>query len=90
LKKLGFSKRRGDLVHQGIVFSPFTIKKRSNNKDVVIALNKGYLCSYTVDRILKFRKTKDINKDGYKLAKYFLEAGIEISRENFVGFYQQL
>ena len=47
------------------------------------------MTNYSTSRILKFRKTKDIQGDGYQLAKYFVEAGLPISQEAFVKFYEK-
>ena len=64
------------------------IQKKSNNKEVVLKINEGYLCGYTIQRILKFRRSQDIQKDGFTLAKHFLDAGLPISQEEFVHYYQ--
>ncbi len=68
----------------------FTITNKKNKKEAIIKLNDGYLSSFTLQRLLNFKKTNNLNQDAISLAKYFLEAGINISKENFVKFYQLL
>lgn len=72
-----------------LLFSPkdFTIKTK-NQKEAVLKINDGHLCSFTLQRILKFKKSADLNKDAFLLAKYFLEAGLPISKTNFIRFYE--
>lgn len=90
LKVHGFEEHKKNLLYEKIMFKPqkFTITK--NKKNVVLRINDGHLCSFTMQRLINFKKTKDINKDAYTLAKYFLEAGLAVSQEQFVKFYQKL
>lgn len=81
LKNLTFDPKKLTLTKQ---------TKSKTTKDAIISLNDGYLCSFTLQRILKFKKKGDLREDAEILAKYFLEAGIKISRENFVGYYKLL
>ena len=94
LQQHGFVKKKDNYVYDKLIFSPqhFSLSKKNKSslKEAVIALNDGYLCSFTLQRIANFKKTKDFSKDAYSLAKYFLEAGLQISQEDFVKFYQQL
>ncbi|MBT3297802.1 hypothetical protein HN385_02670 [archaeon] len=67
-----------------------TLHKKTKSKtvkDAIISLNNGFLCSFTLQRILEFKKSKDVNQDAPMLAKYFLEAGLQVSKENFVKYY---
>jgi hypothetical protein len=92
LKSIGFTERKSDYYYGELVFSSklLSLTKRSNNKPSILRLNDGFLCGFTLDRILKFKKTKNLNKDANILAKYFLAAGIPISEDQFVAFYQLL
>ncbi|MBU0470608.1 MAG: hypothetical protein KKA62_02115 [Nanoarchaeota archaeon] len=95
LEKIGFEKKREVYIFKNLIFSPLnnslTKKNKSKSpKEAIISLNDGFLCSFTLKRISDFKKTKDFNKDAYLLAKHFLEAGLPISQELFVLFYQQL
>ncbi|PIN87838.1 hypothetical protein COV12_01650 [Candidatus Woesearchaeota archaeon CG10_big_fil_rev_8_21_14_0_10_32_24] len=91
LKPAGFKENKEIYSFQELHFCPknLTLKKK-NQKEAVIKLNEGYLCSFTMNRLHKFAKTDDMNKDAFLLAKYFLEAGLTISEKEFVSFYQLL
>jgi len=90
LQPRGFKEKRGKFCFNKIDFNPehFTIKKKTKN--IVLAFNDGYLCDFTLQRILNFKKSNDLNHNAHQLAKYFLEAGLQISEEDFVKFYQLL
>ena len=90
LVSLGFKEKKGGFHSERLHFnsSALSFKKKSSKKNVVLSLNDGYLCNFTLQRILNFKKSKDLNKDAHTLAKYFLEAGLQVSREDFVRFYE--
>ncbi len=56
----------------------------NNNKDVTLKINEGFLNSYTLRRLFNLKKD-----DSYYLAKSFVEAGIEIPKEVFVGLFSE-
>ncbi|NQV91083.1 hypothetical protein HQ489_01275 [Candidatus Woesearchaeota archaeon] len=87
----GFSKKGTKFSYEQLHFCPeeLTLRKK-NNKEAIIKMNEGYLCSFTVERLHKFSKKDDINKDALLLAKHFLEAGLTISEEEFVSYYKLL
>ena len=92
LESIGFKEKGKKYYHKNIVFSPnsLSITKETNKKQSIIKLNDGYLCGFTLKRILSFRKTKDVTRDAHTLAKYFLTAGIPLSEDQFVNYYQLL
>ena len=95
LVNLGFRKKGNNYIHNNFIFSlkENSLKKSTGSKthkEAVISLNDGYLCSFTLQRIANFRKSKDFNKDAYTLAKYFLQSGLQVNEEDFVRFYQEL
>ncbi len=85
----GFVKKGGKYTDKRLSFSR-SLRLVRKNKETVLALNDGYLCSFTLRRILSFRPTDDITQDAKTLAKHFLDAGIPISEEQFVQYYQLL
>ena len=89
LLSMGFSKKKDKYQHKNLVFCPekVTITKK-NGKEAVLSVEDGHLCSYTLRRLLNFKKSKDLNADAIKLAKHFLEAGLAVSEEKFVKFYR--
>lgn len=77
----GFKKNNQDYVKDKIIFSDLKF-----NKNIVLKINKGYLCNYFIEQILNFDKRKSARD----LAKLFLSTGLEIDKESFVTFYQKL
>ena len=59
-------------------------------KDAVVKVGEGHLSSFTVKRLVNFKKSDDVNKDATLLAKYFLEAGLNVSQEEFIEYYSGL
>jgi hypothetical protein len=57
------------------------------NKEVTLKLNEGFLNSYTLGRLLGFRFRGNEREDGVRLARAFIEAGIEVPKEVFVGIF---
>lgn len=52
------------------------------NREVSLKMNEGFLNTFTFSRVLNMR-----SGDGYYLAKCFVEAGIEIPKEVFIGLF---
>ena len=95
LEARGFKEKKNNLVYKNFIFNSekITLTKKSKNKtnkEAVISSEEGYLSTFTFQRILNFQKTKNLNQDAHQLAKYFLEAGLQINQELFVKFYQKL
>ncbi len=82
----GFISRGDKHVKDTFSFQDFAIRK--GNKSTVLKLSNGYLCDFTVSRIRNFKRSKNIAKDAKILATYFHQAGILISQEEFIRFYQ--
>ncbi|MBW2982182.1 hypothetical protein KY343_04855 [Candidatus Woesearchaeota archaeon] len=58
-------------------------------KKIAIAMNEGFLTNYAIKKILKF-EAFDEEEDGYLLAKLFVESGLNIPKEIFVGFFKKV
>lgn len=89
LKKHGFKAKDNAYHNKNLSYSPETHQILNKKKEAAIHLNEGFLCSFTVKRILNFKKTNDFQKDAHKLAKYFVEAGINIPQEVFIRVYEK-
>ena len=73
------------------LFIKFDKKKvLKGNKEVSLAINEGFLNSYTLARLLKFKFGHDTEKAGLDFAKCFVEAGIEVPKEVFVGIFEKV
>jgi len=59
-------------------------KVYKGKKEVSIRINEGFLCSYTLRRLFNLKK-----EDSYYLAKSFIDAGIEIPKEVFIGLFSE-
>lgn len=92
LKALNFLEKEEKIIKENINYSldKCSIQNIKLQKDVVLALHPGFLSNFTLQRILEFKKTRDVRKDGYTLANYFQEAGLQITEKEFVQFYSLL
>jgi len=93
LEAMGFKRNRCNYIHKNLVFDPkkLSLQKHTKSKTIkeaVIKTNDAYLSTFTLQRILKFKKSDDLNKDAQELAKYFLEAGLSVSQDHFIAYYQ--
>lgn len=68
-------------VHTGTV--------REGKRRVTLSLNGGFLCDYTLRRLLVFQPVVEATP-GYALARAFSDAGLRVSREHFVTIYKKL
>ncbi len=92
LTALNFIEKENKLIKENIVFKldKCLILNTKSEKEVVLALHPGFLCNFTLRRILDFKKTEDLRKDGNTLANFFQEAGLQITEKEFVQFYKLL
>ena len=77
------------LVLDGIKVNLKLCTVRSGRKRVVLGLNGGFLCDYTLRKLLRFMPVEEVTP-GYHLARAFSDAGIRVSREQFVQIYTKL
>lgn len=92
LLSFGFVEKEQKYVQKNMVFSPSTLAltTKSTHKNIVLKFHDGYLCAFSLTRLLKFKKSKDVRGDAKALATYFHQAGLQVSKEQFVQFYQLL
>lgn len=67
------------------------VKKKvlKQKKGVSLAMNEGFLNSYTLAKLLNFKMSED-EESGFMFAKAFVEAGIQIPKDVFVGIFKNL
>ena len=58
------------------------ILNNKTNKEVSLRMNEGFLNGFTLARLFNLK-----SGDSYYLAKCFVEAGIEVPKEVFVGLF---
>ena len=83
-----FSKYNVDKSQYLIDLSKGVINK--NNRNVVFMINDGFMCNLTLKNLIEFKPTGDEENDGYRLARAFVEAGIKVPQEIFVGLFGKL
>ena len=59
-----------------------------NNKKAAIMMNEGFLCEHTLRNLMNFKIEGE--EIGYKFAKVFVEAGIDVPEELFVKVFEKL
>lgn len=89
LEKHQFKPKNNLYQNQHLTYQPKNHRILNKKKEVTLNLNEGFLCLFTIKRILKFKKTNDFQKDAHTLAKYFIEAGLKPPQEIFVKYYQK-
>ena len=58
-------------------------------KKICLKMNDGYLCKSTLNKLLRFRLTGNTN-DGFRLAKAFVDCGLNVPQEIFVHYFEKL
>lgn len=64
-------------------------KIQKSGKNIAISINGGFLCSLTLGNLLEFKSINEEN-DGYRLARAFVEAGIKVPQEVFIGLFGKI
>lgn len=62
-------------------------KVMKGEKDVALGMNEGFLTGHTMSRLLRYKAY--VPEDAYVLAKLFVEAGLSVPREIFVGVFSK-
>jgi hypothetical protein len=86
LRSRGFSEK---LSFDKLKVNLGTCSVREGKKKIVLGLNGGFLCDYTLRKLLHFQPAVEVTP-GYRLARAFSDAGVRVSREQFVAIYKKL
>jgi hypothetical protein len=86
LRGRGFSEK---LTKEKIKVNLQTCTIKEGRNSVVLGLNGGFLCDYTLRRLLHFQPAEEVTP-GYRLARAFSDAGIRVTRDQFVVIYKKL
>jgi len=73
-------------LHQEITFDKENLTIKKGKKKVVIASNEGYLCDYTIKKLMDYDGE---DTTGFKLADLVTAAGIKLSEEIFIALFQK-
>lgn len=90
LIKYELGKVSSSLKKEGIGFDSKKMNFLKGSRGCVLGLNQGFMCDFTLGRILDFKKKGDIEVDSVRLAKFFVEAGFEVPQEYFIEYFQRL
>lgn len=98
--KRGLHRILGDLIEwelrrhgtpEGIRYDRTRRTITHDGKECVLRINDGFLCGYTIRRILNFSSDEDDEREiGIAIAERFTEAGIAIPKEVFIGIFEKL
>ena len=82
----GFEEKKGKFVNGNCVFDG----KRffSSKGKVALAFNEGFLSDFTLKRVLNFKAYSE--EDGAMFAKYFVESGLAVPQDVFVGIFKKI
>jgi len=75
---------------QGFSIDLINAKIQNNKKNVTLLINDGFMCSLTLKNLLEFKPEGDEEIDGYRFARAFVEAGIKVPQNVFVGLFGKL
>jgi hypothetical protein len=85
----GFKEEKGVWQRDGC-FINLKGKKVYNQKgnNIALAFNDGFLTTYAIRKLHNF--TADVEEEGYDFAKLFIEAGIAVPKDVFVGVFSKV
>lgn len=91
LIKHGFKKYGKRLIKDNIKINLNKKEIIQNSKPIVLEINEGFLCNYTLTKIYNF-KSKSFNprKEGKRLANLILQSGIILNEEIFIVIFNKL
>lgn len=59
-------------------------------KNIVLAMNEGFLCSHTIKALLKFKPKGHEEQIALQLANSLVETGIKVPHEVFIKLYEKI
>ncbi|HLC62187.1 MAG TPA: hypothetical protein VJI52_04180 [Candidatus Nanoarchaeia archaeon] len=61
-----------------------------HKKNAVLVMNEGFMCDLTLSNLLEFKPEADEDSNGYNFARAFVEAGIKVPQDVFIGLFAKL
>lgn len=65
-------------------------KVEQESKNVVLAMNEGYLCEHTLKSILDYTPGENPTENANKLANLAVETGLKLTNEQFLHVFEQV
>ncbi|MBD3361637.1 hypothetical protein GF358_02475 [Candidatus Woesearchaeota archaeon] len=62
----------------------------NGKKNIVLGLNEGFLCTYTLNNIMTLQLKGHEEQAGMQLATALVEAGLKIDKETFVSLFEKI
>jgi hypothetical protein len=62
----------------------------NNNKSIILEMNEGYLCTYTLNHLMTLKLKGYEEQAGTQLATALVEAGLKLSQETFVQLFEKI
>ena len=82
----GFEEKDGKFVRENCFFDGKRFFSRRGK--IALAFNEGFLSDFTLKRVLNFKA--DVEEDGAIFAKYFVESGLAVPQDVFVGIFSKI
>ncbi|MBN1645391.1 hypothetical protein JW851_05150 [Candidatus Woesearchaeota archaeon] len=80
-EKLNWNNTKVDLENRRII---------NNNKNIVIGVNDGYLCTYTLNNLMTLRLKGYDEQAGIQLATALIDAGLKLDKETFIQLFEKI
>ena len=62
----------------------------NTNKNILLGINEGYLCTYTLNKLMTLNPTGYEEQAGLQLATVLVEAGLKLNKETFVQLFEKI
>lgn len=62
----------------------------NRNKNIIIGMNEGYLCTYTLNKLMTVIPHGYEEQAGLQLATALVEAGLKLNKETFVQLFEKI
>lgn len=61
----------------------------NGKREIVVKINEGFMCSHTIRALKEFSAKGEEEEVGLELAKAFVNAGIAIPKDIFIGYFMK-
>jgi len=85
----GFIVQNNEIVNGSIKANIETGKIIDGKKNVVLAMNEGYLCEATMKQLLSFEAEENREKSATRLAALTLETGLKLQPEQMLKLFEE-
>jgi hypothetical protein len=87
----GFEKQGNNLIKDNIKINLSKKEIIKGSSNVVLELNEGFLCNYTLTKLYNFKtKIFDTKKEGLNFANTILQSGITLDQDKFVNLFNKI